>query len=127
MEKKSNELYVYTVYNKVSKKYTGLFYHYTDEEMIQKSLPIILMDYCLRDIEIIRIAIFNDDNGCLIPIDSDKKIVDTNCYLFPHSRLSPEGEDLTLDEIQTSMQNKKNEILAKSTTVEKDSENKEGK
>ena len=23
MEKKSNELYVYTVYNKVSKKYTG--------------------------------------------------------------------------------------------------------
>ncbi len=127
MEKKSNELYVYTVYNKVSKKYNGLFYHYTDEEMIQKSLPIILMDYCLRDIEIQRIGIFNDDNGYLVPTDSDKKIVDTNCYLFPHSRLSPEGEDLSLDEIQKSMQNTKNEILAKSKTVENKSEDKEGK
>lgn len=125
MEKKSNELYVYTVYNKVSKKYNGLFYHYTDEEMIQKSLPIILMDYCLRDIEIVRIAIFNDDNGILQPLDSDKKIIDTNCYMFPHSRLSPDGEDLSIDEIQESMQNKKNEILSKSKTVENDS--KEGK
>lgn len=125
MEKKSNELYVYTVYNKVSKKYNGLFYHYTDEEMIQKSLPIILMDYSLRDIKILRIAIFNDDNGNLRSVDSEKKVVDTNCYLFPHSRLSPEGEDLSLDEIQESMQNKKNEILAKTKTVEKDS--KEGK
>lgn len=125
MEKKSNELYVYTVYNKVSKKYNGLFYHYTDEEMIQKSLPIVLMDFCLRDIEILRIAIFNDDNGIITPLGSDKKSVDTNCYLFPHSRLSPEGEDLSLDEIQDSMQNKKNEILSKSKTVENDS--KEGK
>lgn len=125
MEKKSNELYVYTVYNTVSKKYNGLFYHYTDEEMIQKSLPIILMDYCLRDIEILRIAFFNDDNGLITPLGNDKKIVDTNCYLFPHSRLSPEGENLSLDEIQQSMQNKKNEILAKQITVENDS--KEGK
>lgn len=127
MEKKSNELYVYTVYNRVSKKYNGLFYHYTDEEMIQKSLPIILMDYCLRDIDILRIAIFNDDKGNLIPLDSDKKIVDTNCYLFPHSRLSPEGENLSLDEIQESMQNKKNEILAKSKSVENKSDDKDGK
>lgn len=125
MKKKSNELYVYTVRNKVSKKYCGLFYHYTDEEMIQKSLPIILMDYCLRDIEILRIAIFNDDNCNLIPLGSDTKIIDTNCYLFPHSRLSPEGEDLSLDQIQESMQNKKNQILAENKTVDKDS--KEGK
>ena len=125
MEKKSNELYVYTVYNTVSKKYNGLFYHYTDEEMIQKSLPIILMDYSLRDIEIKRIEIFNDDTGTLTNLTADKNVVDTKCYLFPHSRLSPEGEDLSLDEIATSMQNKKNEILAKTKTVEKDS--KEGK
>lgn len=127
MEKKSNQLYVYTVYNKVSKKYNGLFYHYTDEEMIQKSLPIILMDYCLRDIEILRLAIFDDDNGNLTFLGSDKKSVDINCYLFPHSRLSPDGEDLPLDEIQTSMQNKKNEILAKANTIETESEDKEGK
>lgn len=127
MEKKSNQLYVYTVYNKVSKKYNGLFYHYTDEEMIQKSLPIILMDYCLRDIEILRLAIFDDDNGNLTFLGSDKKSVDINCYLFPHSRLSPDGENLPLDEIQTSMQNKKNEILAKANTIETESEDKEGK
>lgn len=124
MEKKSNELYVYTVYNKVSKKYNGLFYHYTDEEMIQKSLPIILMDYCLRDIEIKRIAIFNDDTG-VINYVTDCSTVDVMCYTFPHSRLSPEGENLSLDEIQNSMQNKKNEILSKTKTVEKDS--KDGK
>lgn len=127
MEKKSNELYVYTVYNLVSQKYTGLFYHYTDEEMIQKSLPIVLMDYCLRDIQIIRIAIFNDDNGTLTSLNSDKVIVDTNCYLFPHSRLSSEGDDLPLEKIEESMHNKKNEILAKSTKVEDNCENKEGK
>ena len=126
MEKKSNELYVYTVYSKVSKKYNGLFYHYTDEEMIQKSLPIILMDYCLRDIQIVRIAIFNDDEGIIQNLETPKTI-DTNCYLFPHSRLSPQGEDLSLDKLQDSMQNKKNEILAKTKTVENDSENKECK
>lgn len=124
MEKKSNELYVYTVYNHVSKKYNGLFYHYTDEEMIQKSLPIILMDYCLRDIEIKRIGIFNDDSG-VITYDPECQTVDVMCYTFPHSRLSPDGENLSLDEIQHSMQNKKNEILSKSKTVENDS--KEGK
>ena len=124
MEKKSNELYVYSVYNKVSKKYTGLFYHYTDEEMIQKSLPIILMDYSLRDIRIFRIAIFNDDDGTLKQLKEQQQI-DTVCYLFPHSRLSPDGDNLSLDEIQKSMQNKKNEILAETKTVEKDS--KEGK
>ena len=125
MEKKSNELYVYTVYNKVSKKYCGLFYHYTDEEMIQKSLPIILMDYCLRDITIFRIGIFNDDDGSIQQLDKPKIPIDTSCYLFPHSRLSPEGEDLSLDEIQDSMQNKKNEIISKTKIVEND--NKEGK
>lgn len=124
MEKKSNELYVYTVYNKVSKKYNGLFYHYTDEEMIQKSLPIILMDYCLRDIEIKRIAIFNDNTGVITYVPECLN-VDVMCYTFPHSRLSPEGENLSLDEIQNSMQNKKNEILSKTKTVEKDS--KDGK
>lgn len=127
MDKKPNELYVYSVYNKVSKKYNGLFYHYTDEEMIQKSLPIVLMDYCLRDIKIVRIGIFDDDSGIFTNTVDEKHVVDTNCYLFPHSRLSPEGEDLSLDEIQESMQNKKNEILAKSKTVENKSEEKEGK
>lgn len=126
MEKKSNELFVYTVYNKVSKRYSGLFYHYTDEEMIQKSLPIILMDYCLRDIEIRRIAIFNDDTGVITYIPENSS-VNVMCYTFPHSRLSPDGEDLSLDEIQNSMQNKKNEILAKTKTVENKSEDKEGK
>lgn len=126
MEKKQNELFVYTVYNKVSKKYNGLFYHYTDEEMIQKSLPIILMDYSLRDIEIKRIAIFNDDNGVLT-YDPERTDVNVMCYTFPHSRLSPEGENLSLDEIQESMQNKKNEILAQTKTLENKSEDKEGK
>lgn len=126
MEKKSNELYVYTVYNKISKKYNGLFYHYTDEEMIQKSLPIILMDYCLRDIEIKRIAIFNDDTSVITYIPECSN-VDVMCYTFPHSRLSPEGEDLSVDEIQKSMQNKKNQILAETKTIENKSEDKEGK
>lgn len=88
---------VYTIYDKIANVYVGLTYHYTDEEMIRNFLPTVLMDYSLRDIEIVKIGIFDENKGV---IQSEKhSIIPTDCYLFPHSRLSPEGENESLEKI----------------------------
>ena len=101
---------VYTIYDSVSKKYRGCFYHSTDEEMIRTTLPTILMDYPLRDIEIHRIGMFNEDTGELF--STHHVIIPTDCYTFPHSRLSSSGDDLDVNELDSAMKEKKAEIIS---------------
>lgn len=102
--------FVYSIYDSVSKKFRGCFYHSTDEEMIRTTLPTILMDYPLRDIEIHRIGMFDEDSGELFA--TKHTIIPTDCYLFPHSRLSSVGDDLPAEELDTAMKEKKNEMIA---------------
>lgn len=111
---------IYTCYDKVSKKYRGIFYHANDEEMIRNSLPTILYDLPLRDIEIYRIGKFNEDNGEFVYL---KKVqIPTDCYTFPHSRLSCTGDDLSLSELDNGIKENKNQIISKLS--ENNSENK---
>lgn len=117
---KSNVYYMYTIYDKMAKRYRGTFYHSTDEEMIRTSLPSVLMDYPLRDIEIYRIGMFDDVQGIVRPCI--RKQVPTDKYLFPHDRLSSKGDDLSLEEIDVEMKKTKAEIIAKHTTVSETTE-----
>lgn len=89
---------VYTIHDKIADIYVGLSYHYTDEDMIRNFLPTVLIDYALRDIEIICIGIFDDNKGVIE--NTEHRTIDTNCYLFPHSRLSPDGEDEKLENVE---------------------------
>lgn len=102
--------FVYSIYDTVSKKWRGTFYHTTDEDMIRISLPTVLMDYPLRDVEVWKIGTFDDDSGEIFPLRH--VLIPTNCYLFPHSRLSSDGDDLSLDEIDSVMKEQKNKIIA---------------
>lgn len=104
---------VYTIHDKIADVYVGLSYHYTDEDMIRTFLPTVLIDYSLRDIEIICIGIFDENKGVIE--NTEHRIINTNCYLFPHSRLSPDGEDEKLENIEKKCK----EIKAKNT-VNKD-------
>lgn len=89
---------VYTIHDKIADVYVGLTYHYTDEDMVRTFLPTVLIDYSLRDIEIICIGIFDENKGVIE--QTEHRTIDTNCYLFPHSRLSPEGEDEQIENIE---------------------------
>ena len=108
---------VYTIHDKISELFVGLTYHYTDEEMVRNFLPTVLMDYSLRDIEIICIGIFDENKGVLESVEH--RIIDTNCYVFPHSRLSPDGEDEKLEDIEKKCK----EIKAKHTVNKEDTTN----
>ena len=108
---------VYTIHDKIADLYVGLTYHYTDEEMVRNFLPTVLMDYSLRDIEIICIGIFDENKGVLENVEH--RIIDTNCYLFPHSRLSPDGEDEKLEDIERKCK----EIKAKQTVNKEETSN----
>ena len=115
--------FVYTVYDSVSKKCRGCFYHSTDEEMIRTTLPTILMDYPLRDIEIRRVGMFNEDTGELF--SARHVIIPTDCYTFPHSRLSCDGDNLDMDELDSAMKEKKNEIIANLSKMKDDNKESE--
>ena len=108
---------VYTIHDKISDLYVGLTYHYTDEEMVRNFLPTVLMDYSLRDIQIVCIGIFDENKGVLESVEH--RIIDTNCYLFPHSRLSPDGEDEKLEDIERKCK----EIKAKQTVNKEETSN----
>lgn len=101
---------VYTVYDKVAKQYRGLFYANTDEEMIRTSLPTVLMDFPLRDVIITRIGTFDDFTGDVV--GSRHVTIPTDKYLFPHSRLSTPGDNLSLDELDQGIKTAKNEAIA---------------
>ena len=118
IKKKVTDSYnVYTIFDTVSKRYRGLFYHTSDEDMIRTSLPTVLMDFALRDIKIFKIGTFSETLG----IVQEKRHIQikTDCYTFPHSRLSSDGDDLSLTEIDKSMKEKKNELIANLSNNEK--------
>ena len=112
---------VYTIHDKIANIHVGLTYHYTDEEMIRSFLPTVLMDYSLRDIEIICIGIFDENKGVIE--SSPHRTIDTKCYLFPHSRLSPEGEDEKLEDIEKKCK----EIKSKQTVFKEENKNEKQK
>lgn len=108
---------IYTIHDKIADVHVGLSYHYTDGDMIRTFLPTVLLDYSLRDIEIICIGIFDENKGVIE--NTEHRIIDTNCYLFPHSRLSPEGEDEKINDIEKKCK----EIKAKQTVTKEDNKN----
>ena len=101
---------VYSAFDKISKHYKGMYFASTDEEFIRLYLPTVILETPLRDLNIFRIGIFNDVTGELK--QTIKKRVSTDCYLFPHSRLSPVGENIPIEKIEETVLNTKNEILA---------------
>lgn len=113
---------VYVVYDKVSKHYTKMYFASTDEDFIRLYLPVIIIDVALRDIVIYKIGSFNDVTGEIKP--TVKKRIPTDSYLFPHSRRSPNGENLNLEEIEKTVHETKAEIQASMTTVQETEENK---
>lgn len=104
---------VYTVKDTVGKvhAYRGLFYVGSDEDFVRTSLFSILMDFPLRDIEVYQIGEFDDDIGEITTLKEKRKI-DLNCYKFPHSRLSPEGENITLEDVSKSAKEFKAQKMA---------------
>lgn len=114
---------VYAVFDKISKHYKSLHFAVNDEDFVRLFLPKIIYSTPLREIQVFKIGIFNDVTGELK--QTIKKRIDLNCYLFPHSRLSPEGESLTHEELEDSIIKTKNKIIADSSTVEDSEENKE--
>lgn len=113
--------YIYTVYDTVSNVYRGTFYHVNDKEMIKITLPSILMEFPLRDIKIYRIGRFSSKSGVIESIN--RKQVSTDCYLFPHSRLSSVGDDLSLDELDKGMKDTKNKIIASNSSNDNKKQN----
>lgn len=102
---------VYTIFDTVSKEYVGLFYHSTDEDMIRTTLPSVLMDYPLRDIQVVCIGTFDSTKGVIHSVKV-RRTISTSKYLFPHSRLSSKGDDLSLDELDKGMKEAKANAVA---------------
>lgn len=102
--------YVYTVFDKVAKKHIGLFYGTTDEVVIRTSLPTILMDYPLRDIELRRIGRFETNTGLIESLNP--KFIPLERYLFPHARLSPKGENVSLEDLDSACKDAKAKQMA---------------
>lgn len=111
---------VYVVYDKISKHYKDIYYASTDEDFIRLYLPSIVTTIALRELTIYKIGIFNDVTGELKP--TTKKRINTDCYLFPHSRLSPNGENITHEEVEKAVTETKNKIIAESNTNDEDKE-----
>lgn len=106
---------VYVVYDKISKHYNDIYYASTDEDFIRLYLPTIVLTVALREITIFKIGTFNDVTGELKI--TTKKRVNTDCYLFPHSRLSPQGENISHEEIENAVSETKNQIIAEFKTT----------
>ena len=107
---------VYVVYDKISKHYKDIYYASTDEDLIRLHLPTIVLNVALREITIFKIGTFNDVTGELKI--TTKKRINTDCYLFPHSRLSPHGENISHEEIEKAVIETKNQIIAESKTLD---------
>ena len=111
---------VYVVYDKISKHYKDIYFASTDEDFIRLYLPTIVTNTALRELTIYKIGIFNDITGELK--NTTKKRINTECYLFPHSRLSPAGENLTHEEVEKAVTETKNKILSELKSSDKEKE-----
>lgn len=114
---------VYAVFDKISKHYKSIYFASNDEDFIRLYLPTIILSIPLRELSIFKIGIFNDVTGEIKP--TVKKRISTDCYLFPHSRLSPIGENLTHEEIEKQITETKNKIIAESSESEESENNNE--
>lgn len=111
---------VYVVYDKISKHYKDIYFASTDEDFIRLYLPTIITTTALRELTIYKIGIFNDVSGELKI--TTKKRINTDCYLFPHSRLSPSGENITHEEVEKVVNETKNKIIAESKSIDEEKE-----
>ena len=93
---------VYAVYDIVSKHYLRLYFNSTDKDFVRLYLPEIILSTPLRDLDVFCIGTFNDVTGVITP--SIKRKVDVYCYTFPHTRLSPVGEDVSHEDIEKSLE-----------------------
>lgn len=94
--------YIYTVHDKVANRCVGTFAGSSDAVMLRVSLPSIIMDFSFRDIEIYRVARIDFVTGLVEGFDRPK-VIPLDTYLFPHSRLSPKGEDVSLQALDDAM------------------------
>lgn len=108
---------VYAVYDKVCKHYLRLYFNSTDEEFVRLYLPEVIIDRPLRDVEVYKIGEINDVTGNIK--STPKRKINLNCYMFPHSRLSPKGEDVSLEEVEKTITNAKQSVQT-SVTSEKE-------
>lgn len=115
---------VYTIFDTVSKEHVGLFYHSTDEDMIRTTLPSVLMDYPLRDIQVVCIGTFDNIKG-VVHSTKVRRVISTSKYLFPHSRLSSKGDDLSLDELDKGMKEAKANAVANLSSKKDENNEKE--
>ena len=111
---------VYVVYDKISKHYKDIYFANTDEDFIRLYLPTTVTTIALRELTIFKIGIFNDVT-CELKTTTKKRI-NTDCYLFPHSRLSPAGENISHEEVEKAVTETKNKIIAELTTTDKEKE-----
>lgn len=125
---------VYSVQDKVKRvdnnstlcRFNGLFQVSSDDEFVRQCLFTVLMDLPLRDINIYQVAFFDDETGKIEPCEP-RKLDLSNCYKIPKSTLSPEGDDLSLDELDKSAKAFKAKRMADLTAqieVEKKASNK---
>lgn len=98
---------LYSVYDKVSKRYLSLSFSNNDQTFIRSSLYSILMDYPLKDIEIHCLGEFDDVDG-KIKVAKKSRSVDLSAYIFPVSRMSQ--TPLTLEEIDKGAKTAKAKI-----------------
>ena len=111
---------VYVVYDKISKHYKDIYFASTDEDFIRLYLPTIVTTIALRELTIFKIGIFNDVTGELK--NTTKKRINTDCYLFPHSKLSPSGENITHEEVEKVVTETKNKIIAELNNSDEEKE-----
>lgn len=113
----AGDMSVYAVYDIIAKHYLRLYFNSTDEEFVRLYLPEVIIDRPLRDIEVFKIGELNDVTGIIKP--TVKRKVDLHCYMFPHSRLSPKGEDVSIEDVEKIITETKLKIQ---TSVEKEKE-----
>lgn len=110
---------VYSVQDKIKRvdnnstlhRFNGLFQVSSDDEFIRQCLFTVLMDLPLRDINIYQVATFDDESGKLEPCEL-RKLDLSNCYKIPKTTLSPEGDDLSLEELDKSAKDFKAKRMA---------------
>lgn len=100
---------IYSVYDKVAKRYLSLSFAPNDETFIRTSLYSILMDYPLKDIDIRCLGEFDNDSGAIVV--SDIYTVDMTKYVFPRTRMGSASDSLSLDEIDVAAKATKSKIV----------------
>lgn len=106
-------MYVYTTYDKVSKKYLGLTIAENDEAFIRQSLFSILMDYPLADIEFYCVGTFSETDGKLKPRRKMARVLPSK-YVFPKTRMGDKSNPLPLEELDKVAKDYKSKVVAES-------------